>query len=173
MTEGQLLILRGWLDAMGATVQDVPIDLAVGRDRPSIQINFPDGIGLNAVEDKAGGVLLLLSMAPAPEVAQAARSLNAENQEKLLLVLKNNLLSVHRLSWQLEPVTVTRLGQLQRIVLYERFRVEESDASTYNRFQDAFAELSTVRTMIRVLYESTVGVLPKFPRNDASTFAYR
>lgn len=165
--EGQLAVIRRWFEGMGAKVTDVPLDASIGRNLPSLAIDVGGHFRFNAVEDPGGAVVLIFTMHPSPEVTQAARALNHDNQERILILLKNALLDNQRVAWSLSPPTVTVIGDLTGIQLTQRFRVSEDDPATFNRFQDAYQELVAAQVRIQVLYETTVGAKPSLKSDEA------
>ena len=157
--ENQLALARRWFEQLGGKVSDVPLDLSVGRDLPSIAIDF--GLAkLNAVVDKGGTLVILQTLKLSPEVVIAAKNMGRENQERVLLLLKNTLMENQRMLWALMPPTCTAIGELEAIQVMERMRISEEEVATFNRFQDAIQELSTLRVKVQVLFESTLGAVP-------------
>lgn len=82
--------------------------------------------------------------------SQVAR-LPAKTQERMLYAVKQALVDCPRVAWQMQPPTVSRMGELVGLQLTSVQRIERDAADTFNRFADAIQELTTLVVKVNLI----------------------
>ena len=81
---------------------------------------------------------------------QVAR-LPSRIQEKMLFTVKQALMECPKMAWQMQPPTVTKMGDLNTIQLSILMQLDKGSKETFNRFADAIQELTTQLVKIGVV----------------------
>ncbi|MCI4325806.1 MAG: hypothetical protein L3K00_08025 [Thermoplasmata archaeon] len=102
------------------------------------------------------GILHLVCDISVPsEVRSAVGRLTTKLQEEMLQSLRQALMDSQRVGWIISPVTTSKIGDLEGVRLEQAFRISATEVQSFNRFVDAFAEISTAA----VRSSSVFGVL--------------
>ena len=73
---------------------------------------------------------------------QGISALPSDLRSKMLLHLKQELLSIPRCAFALHPPTLTKIEQLERFVVEQTLVLDEKEPSTRNRLLDAIMEVT-------------------------------
>lgn len=135
-------LARKWIEAAGDTVQVVEIPLPEGGIASVLQVTH----GTVTVQLTVRGDLVLIGAGFEVPVdsRQKLGTLPGETQVKLLLGLRVELESCHRVGFVLMPPTAANISQVERFIVSEVVYISADDPSTRNRLMDAIQEISTV-----------------------------
>ncbi len=135
------MLAEEWAKALGNTTSWVEGTGPSGTPVPALSIQHGPA-GLVVIEPN--GVLgVLAGMEFGGELKTQIARLPSKIQEKMLYTVKQALMECPRIAWQMQPPTVTRMGDLNNIQLSTFMQIDRNSKETFNRFADAIQELTT------------------------------
>jgi hypothetical protein len=136
-----LELAREWAIELGNTTEHISATGPDGKVEPAISIQH----GMFVIFCKEQGeALLLIAVAEVPPVTRARlRTLDEPIRQKLLTSLKLAVMQNERTGFNLLPVDLTSIEQLQKYSLSQTVRIARDSPETYNRFGDAIQEISS------------------------------
>lgn len=145
----QLILADEWAVALGNTTGRTE-----GRDPDGnvvLAVTIQHGPAALLAVEQNGVLGLLAGMELAGELKEQIARLPSSIQEKLLYTVKQALMECPRVAWQMQPPTVTRMGELSSLQLSTFMRIERDSRETFNRFADAIQELSTQLVKVNIV----------------------
>lgn len=109
-----------------------------------IALTIQHGAALLVAVEQNEVLGLLASMEFPKDLRDQVSQLPKKTQEKMLYTIKQVLMETPRIAWQMQPPTLTIMGELDKLQLSEFMRLDEDNPETFNRFADAIQELSTL-----------------------------
>ncbi|MCI4326745.1 MAG: hypothetical protein L3K16_03800 [Thermoplasmata archaeon] len=96
-------------------------------------------------------IVLIAGLEFPAQLRAQVNQLPQKTQEKILYTIKQVLMENARVAWQMQPATVTRLGELGKLQLSIFMRLDEKNTETFNGFADAIQELTTLVVRVGVV----------------------
>jgi hypothetical protein len=145
----QLHLAEEWARALGNVTGQTEGTDPTGQ--PVTALTIQHGPAVMIVVEQNQVIGLLAGMEFPAELRTQVAQLPQKTQEKILYTIKQVLLEAPRIAWQMQPPTVTRMGELNKLQLSVFMRLDEKNAETFNRFADAIQELTALVVRIGVV----------------------
>lgn len=137
-----LLLAEKWAKGAGKAVQWGAIRLGSPTAPLQAMLVVQQGPVVVFVRSHIEAVVVSVIIEMPLTVRQKIASLPSDLRAKMLVLLRQELLSVNRNAFALHPPTLTNIEQLERFVVEQSIVLDADDASTRNRFLDAIMEVT-------------------------------
>jgi hypothetical protein len=149
----QLRLLMRWAEDLGNHTEIVTVLDPSKQEVAAVRVDHGP-FGFVAV-DQRGTLALLALIGIDPGMRSVLGGLEPATQQRMMVLLRNALLSNPRIGWTLLPPASTTIGDVESIQLVELFRLVDTP-ECFNRLADAIQELASLSAHTQQIYGALV-----------------